>query len=387
MNAYVARMTPCSVARLKIKMWFLLAVNIATALFVEWPPLCDYTLAMYLDKFNTTFCNSFAFGLENGGILTPDNVVRFANRTVVTYYKVNETAELWIEYRNNSFWLNGQTKFLTVIEVVPGTAAYNPPMNEMYIVGRTSLNPTYLGFMTVNLLTGSVSTSFVPNSNAYNVIWDGSALIGIVISNGLFQYKNLLMPTALQSVGNATNAMVMVDIKTSTFTYYTLVDNIIRYCSINCTIWADRTTYFSSEVSTLQVSSSLETTLVASTAAETVWPTSQTTLPALAQFVWIDTIYIPDFDLPLFVYPGTFVIPPDSTIRIDLSGVDVVEGQVIPLFAFSALEGSFAAIDLRSTSCTALHGELQTTQTTMNIIVTSSTSVCAASIKLAIDPL
>ena len=82
--------------------------------------------------------------------------------------------------------------------------------------------------------------------------------------------------------------------------------------------------------------------------------------------------------------PGKFVVSPGSILRLDLTGLDVQSGEVIPLFTFSSATGSFDSIEIESTTCRTLFAVLERTETTMNAVVLSSTSVCAAQVKAAI---
>jgi hypothetical protein len=364
----------------------------AAALLAMGPNTCDGENTSLSD---ITFCNSYALGLAGGGVLTIANETLLTNRTILTFMRVNSSLDLWIEYWNSSYWLNGYLKLNDVVNVMPGPAAFDYTQETFHAIVVSTLDPGYFSFLRVNFKTMIVSFYSILTSPAYGLIWNGQYVLSFIQRLGTYRYTAFGTGTNLTIVGPIANSMVLLDSETRTFTY---LPNVTGLCAINCSQWIVRDVQTSSSQTVSTIVPTLNetsTSFVSQTSGEStssVSPTSEASTLILAQtttsqFIWIDTIYIPDPSLPLFNFPGTFVVPPDSVLQVDFRNLEVIEGQTIPLFTFASLEGSFKSIEMITTSCTSMHGELQTTPTTMNIIVTSSTSVCAASSKLAIDPL
>lgn len=359
----------------------LACIGPAAALLAMGRRTCDGENSSLLASLDITFCNSHALGLVGGGVLTTDNETLLVNRTIVTFMRVNSSLDLWVEYWNSSYWFNGDLKLNDVVDMKKGPAAFDPLLQIFHAVVVTTLDPSYYTFLRVDVRTMAVSFYTILFSPAYDVFWNGQYVFGFIDRLGRYRYTAAGTGMNLTILGPSADSMVLIDSIGMTFAY---LPNVTDLCAINCSQWITRAessseTFSSTSLSETQTNESITSFVASSTSVGT-----RTSVDP-AQFIWVDTVYTPDLTLPLFNYPGTFVVPPGAVLQVDLRDLSVVEGQVIPLFVFSQMQGSFSSLELLSTSCTSLFGDLQTTQTTINLVVTSSSSVCAASSKLAID--
>lgn len=125
----------------------------------------------------------------------------------------------------------------------------------------------------------------------------------------------------------------------------------------------------------VDASASPTTTSVADTSA------SQSTTVVVAQLIsvpWRDLVYSPLQDGPV-VIDGRFVIPDGAALRVAIDASLVGQGDVLTLFNFTSVSGSFASLQLDTlSSCILLDGRLEPAADSISLVITSSVAVCGA---------
>lgn len=345
---------------------------------------------------NFTFCSTDALGLSLG-VLLPTNETLYASKEILAFRRFNQTFDLLVENINGSTYLNDI--FLQyVINVLPGPLAFDPSTQHAFFIAKNELIPTTLRYVDVDLNLRTFSFINSPLATTpFEVYFDGNTIRAIVIKNGNYSVSPLLIVPNLQNIGPVNNSIVLVDSLNNNFIYIQNTPSFV--CLINCTNWipvyqssSSSSSSFSSQssiyISTYESISSMQSSTSTASVFSSQSSSSESTesITSKSPIVFDNMLYVPNLKTPTII-PGTFVIPPNSILQLDVSGLDLQEGDTIPLFEFSSSLGEFSDLQLQSTSCKELHGELENTGTGINLVIIASNSVCAASFQLAIDGL
>jgi hypothetical protein len=98
----------------------------------------------------------------------------------------------------------------------------------------------------------------------------------------------------------------------------------------------------------------------------------------LISVLWRDLVYSPLQDGPV-VIDGRFVIPDGAALRVAIDASLVGQGDVLTLFNFTSVSGSFASLQLDTlSSCILLDGRLEPAADSISLVITSSVAVCGA---------
>lgn len=371
---------------------------------------------------NITFCNSYALGTKNWVY----NGSQFLQSTleIVAYHKTAQDEEFILTKNNTQYYVNN-VYFPELISAVPGFLAYDHQRNTLCILGINTLTIQQLGYIEFdrNLI---IIQSFIPIylTTSLDLYATNQSAMVLALKNSAYHiYK--ATTGGLRFLVNTTDAAVVFNRTTINITLIPVVDGVVKYCGLECSNLAEliNSTNWASTVDTSAESSSTEytTSITSSTIPSDI--SISTTLNSYRSSVllttkWFDTstsisspsvrtttttrsssMYSsskPDQFIitvwstqeihrvgftPLNI-AGQFVIPDQSILRLDLSEVDFSVGDSIVLFTFSSHQGSFSGLELLGySSCLDLGAHLEESETQLVLVFTTSSMICAGTIK------
>lgn len=370
---------------------------------------------------NITFCNSYALGTKDW-VYNGSQFLQ--SKLEIVAYHINARDEEYILTKNDTKYYINNVYIPELISVVPGFMAHDNLRDTLSILGINTVT-IQLGYIEFNRNLNIIQ-SFTPiyQTTSLEMYATNQSSMVLALKNSAYHiYK--ATAGGLRFLVNMTDAAAVFNRTTINITLIPVVDGVVKYCGLECSNLAEliNSTNWVSNVDTSTESSSTEYTTSIAFSTSTDDTSISTTLSSYISSVlstteWFDTSTTasssstqtmttirssstyysskPD-QLIITVWPtqeihrvgftplnivGQFVIPDQSILRLDLSEVDFSVGDSIVLFTFSSHQGSFSGLELLGySSCLELGAHLEESETQLTLVFTTSSMVCAGTIK------
>jgi hypothetical protein len=316
---------------------------------------CNSTLGLQVYTFDGPLCQEELWVLNNGTIVKDSGSVLHVE-DVISVESINTTSVAGVK-RNGTdylYFLDEGFEFplLDLNFSLPGISAWDPLTGTYWTVGDADVG-RQLKFYKVetrnNYTTGfyTISTGEPP----VNVFWNGTDVIGVVESNSTYFTVAFLKSSRKTYLGSAVDSVLLIDRQAHKVLLLPRQQNVTYLCIREC---------HNSPVATLSPTPSYHFTLPSIVISNTV------------------SFNLYGVDITIDV-PGRLVITEGTVVTVTISEGDFVTGDVITLFNYAELQGSFAGLELLSdSSCQHYEGELQYTTGAVSVVITVATNVCTA---------
>jgi len=316
---------------------------------------CNSSLGLQAYAFDGLICQETLKVLGNGTILSDGGGVLYVE-DVISVETIDTTSVGGIKRNGTEYlYFSDEVFELPLLDLnfsLPGISAWDPLTGTYWTVGDANVG-RQLKFYKVetrnNYTTGfyTISTGEPP----VNVFWNGTDVIGVVERNSTYFTVAFLKSSRKTYLGSAVDSVLLIDRQAHKALLLPRQQNVTYLCIREC---------HNSPVATPSPTPSYHFTLPSIVISNTV------------------SFNLYGADIAIDV-PGRLVITEGTVVTLTISEGDFVTGDVITLFNYAELQGSFAGLELLSdSSCQQYEGELQYTTGAVSVVITVATNVCTA---------
>ncbi len=342
---------------------------------------------------NLTYCNSSRGATldDFDGIVCFGQVRVYQNGTVTLdgyTIAVVEWQILALERVNSSFFgiaLNesGYYYFVNFTDSViplpdlnytePGKSTWEPTTNRFWTVGKSQIGQQSK-FYVVEAAANYTTAFYIIASGErpVDIFWNGTAVIGVVERNFTYFTTPFLVNQRKTTLGSSNQTLLIIDRNSKTVSLIPKMENYTLIC------WAECGAVIASS-SSRDYTSTFVTGPFASTGMQSTYSLPSASIQPLPTWTLHTTVTITVSDTGFPVaqnYHGILVIQTSSTLTVPLPSGEFFEGDIINLFNFAQLQGTFDALEIQSDSCQLYSGTLVYTDTSINLVITSATNLC-----------
>lgn len=316
-----------------------------------------------LESYNFSFklCQERLFVTENGAILVDNGtILSLGGDDDVLSVEITPEGSLEGIKTNGTdhfyFSSNGVELLLQDLNFsLPGVSAWDPATSTYWTVGDSNVG-RQLKFYKVDTLN-NYSTGFYTISTGeppVNVFWNGTDVVGIVERNSTYYTVAFLRNSRKTLLSSTIGVELLINRRLGAVAVLPVLENITYLCFRECSIVSHSPT---PTPNTVQVSSYTLPSIVVSNAVS--FSVSGTLVP--------------------ITVPGRLVITEGTVVTLTIDEADLVAGDVVTLFNYAELQGSFASLELLSDdSCEHYEGQLEYGENQVRVVITVSSNFCTA---------
>lgn len=255
-----------------------------------------------------------------------------------------------------------------------GRSAWDPVNRNYWSIGYADLG-TQPKFYKIEFATGFTTGFYfiATGERPVDVYWNGTEIIGIVERNFTYYTVAFLLNNRRLPLGPVNGTQIVIDKVAKTVYLWPLDSRWLYLCTRECQTHVDSIQVINNS-SKQQSYSEYQNSSTPITQSSTQPVHSQ---PPISIIILPHSVSI-SFGDPTVNIPGRLVIGENSIVTLDLSNADLSTGDVLTLYEFSELQGTFAGLEIQSTSCQYYTGEFVYNERTVTVIITDRQDLCTA---------